>query len=287
MQRILHLSDLHFGALRSETVDPLVAVTRELSPDVVVVTGDLTQRARPTQFEAAREFLTRLPCQRQLVVPGNHDVPLWNLFLRVFSPRARFDQYVTRDPFPTLADRELVLVGLDTARSITSNGRVSMRQIEVVLERFRQAPPQALRVLACHHPFVVPVDAPARKRPRRSDTALAALVEYEVDLLLTGHRHLPWVSPLGTDLLTVHAGTSTSSRTRGVENSFNEIIVDHDSVMIRRFMWHPEQQSFQLRDDATERIARNAAGRVHRRSRRALDERYLAHAAVEHAVEQD
>jgi 3',5'-cyclic AMP phosphodiesterase CpdA len=265
--------------LRSETVEPLLAITSELAPDVVVVTGDLTQRATPRQFEAARAFLARLPCRRQLVVPGNHDVPLWNLLHRVFSPRARFDQYVTRDPFPTIVDRELVIAGLDTARSLfTSNGRVSMRQIEVTLGRFRQAPSHALRVLACHHPFVVPVDTHDGTRARRSDTALAALVQYEVDLLLTGHRHLPWVSPLGTDLLTVHAGTATSNRTRGVENSFNEIIVDRDSVVVRRFLWRPELGSFVVREDATERAARNAEGRVHRRARNALDERHLTSA---------
>lgn len=266
MQRIVHLSDLHFGALRSETVEPLLALVEQLAPDAVVVTGDLTQRAKPRQFEDARAFLARLPCERQLVVPGNHDVPLWNLPLRVFSPRARFDRYLTPDPFPVVIDRDLAIVGLDTARSLTSNGRVSMRQIEVILERFRDAPRQALRVLACHHPFVVPADAPTAKRARRADTALAALVEDEVDLLLTGHRHLPWVSPLGTDLLTVHAGTSTSSRTRGVENSFNDIIVERDSVTIRRFLWHPELGNFALREDATERALRNGRGRVHQRS---------------------
>ncbi len=275
MPRILHLSDLHFGALRAETVEPLLALTSELAPDAVVVTGDLTQRATPRQFEAARSFLERLPCRRQLVVPGNHDVPLWNVVLRIFSPRARFDRYVTRDLFPTLIDRELAIVGLDTTRVLTSNGRVSMRQIEVILGRFREAPAHALRVLACHHPFVVPVDTHDRKRARRADTALAALVQYEVDLLLTGHRHLPWVSPLGTDLLTVHAGTTTSSRTRGVENSFNEIVVDRDSVVIRRFLWQPELQRFGVREDATEQAARTAEGRVHRRLRHAADDRHL------------
>jgi 3',5'-cyclic AMP phosphodiesterase CpdA len=263
MQRIVQLSDLHFGALRTETIEPLLALVGELAPDAVVITGDLTQRAKPSQFEEARAFLARLPCRRQLVVPGNHDVPLWNPLLRVFRPRARFDHYLTEDPFPTIIDNELAIVGLDTARSLTSNGRVSMRQIETILERFRGAPREALRVLACHHPFVVPDAVPAGKRARRSDTALAALVEYEVDLLLTGHRHLPWVSPLGTDLLTVHAGTSTSRRTRGVENSFNEILVDRNSVMIRSFLWRAELGQFVLREDATERAPRNAAGRIH------------------------
>lgn len=267
MPRIVHISDLHFGALRAETVEPLIALTGELAPDAVVVSGDLTQRATPRQFEQARAFLTRLPCRRQLVVPGNHDVPLFNLLLRVFSPRARFDHYLTRDPFPTLIDRDLAIVGLDTTHALTSNGRVNMQQLEVILARFRDAPRHALRVLVCHHPFVVPVGVSASKRARRSDTALAALVQYEVDLLLTGHRHLPWVSPLGTDLLTVHAGTSTSSRTRGVENSFNEIVVDRDSVTIRRFLWHPQGGNFVVREEATERAQRNAEGRVHRRQR--------------------
>lgn len=264
MRRLIHLSDLHFGALRSETLEPLLVLIRELNPSTVVVSGDLTQRATRGQFEKARAFLGRIACARQVVVPGNHDVPLWNPWQRFFSPRARFDAYITSDVFPTLVDDELMVVGINTARSFTrKNGRVNATQLTEVVRRFRSAPARALRVLTCHHPFVVPEGISAKERAGRSDLALAALVEHEVDLLLTGHRHIPWVSPLGTDLPTIHAGTTTSSRTRGVANSFNDIIVEHDHVSVRRFCWRQERLRFELAPEEAREFSRDAAGRVH------------------------
>jgi 3',5'-cyclic AMP phosphodiesterase CpdA len=263
MRRLIHLSDLHFGALRSETLEPLLALVLELSPSMVAVSGDITQRATRSQFEHARAFLARLACTRQVVVPGNHDVPLWNPWQRFFAARDRFDAYITNDAFPTQSDEELMVIGINTARSFTrKNGRVNAAQLTEVARRFRSAPTRALRVLTCHHPFVVPEGISAKERAGRSDLALAALVEHEVDLLLTGHRHIPWVSPLGTDVPTIHAGTTTSSRTRGVENSFNDIIVEHDKVTIRRFCWRPDCMRFELAPDETREFSRDATGRV-------------------------
>jgi 3',5'-cyclic AMP phosphodiesterase CpdA len=263
MRRLTHLSDLHFGALRPETLQPLVELISELQPYAVVVSGDLTQRATPSQFESARRFLERIPCSRCVVVPGNHDVPLWNPWQRFLRPRARFDEYITDDAYPTLVDEELAIVGVNTARGLTAkNGRINARQLSEVVRRFRAAPPRSLRVLTCHHPFVVPEGISAKERAGRSDMALARLVQDEVDLLLTGHRHIPWVSPLGTRLPTVHAGTSTSNRIRGVENSFNDIVVDEDKVTVRRFLWRPAQERFAIEFDATHEYLRDQAGRV-------------------------
>lgn len=264
MRRLIHLSDLHFGALRSETLEPLCALVRELNPSMLVVSGDLTQRATRGQFEEARAFLAQLACPRQVVVPGNHDVPLWNPWQRFLAPRDRFDAYITGEAFPTQSDDEIMVIGINTARSLTrKNGRVNATQLSEVARRFRSAPARALRVLTCHHPFVVPEGISARERAGRSDLALAALVEHEVDLLLTGHRHIPWVSPLGTDVPTIHAGTTTSSRTRGVENSFNDIIVEDDQVIVRRFCWRPECSRFELASDETRVFSRDMTGRVH------------------------
>lgn len=263
MPSIVHLSDLHFGAVRSETLEPLVEITSELRPDVLVVSGDLTQRARRAQFEAAGEFLGRLACPRRVIVPGNHDVPLWNVWKRFLGPRSRFDRYITRDTYPATVDDTLAVVGLDTTRSLTvANGRVNARQLDEVARRFRGAPSAALRVLTCHHPFVLPEGLPSRKRAGRSDMALAALVEHQVDLLLTGHRHVPWVSQLGTALPTVHAGTTTSTRTRGAGNSFNEIVVEKTRVTVRRFCWRPDQERFVLEPGALHEMGRDENGRV-------------------------
>jgi len=264
MRLVAHISDLHFGALRKETIEPLLACLEKLAPDAVAVTGDLTQRARSGQFEQAAAFLERLPSERRLVVPGNHDIPaLYRPFRRLLALRRRFDRYITSEAFPTIADDEIIVVGLNTARSLSiKNGRINTAQLQEATKRFQRVSPRALRLLACHHPFVVPEDVSSKERARRADMAVAALVEDEVDLLLTGHRHLPWVSPLGTRLPTVHAGTATSRRIRGAENSFNTILVDADRVIVRRYVWQPGVQRFALRKDATVEFARTAGGRL-------------------------
>ncbi len=263
VRRLVQVSDLHFGALRAETVEPLLRHLRSLCPDVFVVSGDLTQRATRAQFVSAREFLERVPCHRQVVVPGNHDVPLWNVWKRFGEPRQRFDKHISGEPFPTAIDEELAVVGVNTARSwAISNGRINARQLMEVARRFREAPPGALRVLTCHHPFVLPEGTPAKERARRSDMALGSLVEYQVDMLLTGHRHVPWVSNLGTAIPTVHGGTTTSSRTRGVENSFNELLVDSTEVTVRRFSWRPSLKDFLVDEPSTRVFSRDAVGRL-------------------------
>jgi 3',5'-cyclic AMP phosphodiesterase CpdA len=266
MRHLVHLSDLHFGALRVETLEPLLGLIGSLAPHAVVVSGDLTQRATTDQFRRARAFLEHVPCKRHVIVPGNHDVPLWNLWRRFGNPRRRFDQFITDSRFPTLIDDEVAVVGLDTARSMTmKNGRVNRRQLHEVLRCFRSAPRRALRIVTCHHPFVIPEGSSARERAGRSEKAVAQLVQNEVDLLLTGHRHIPWVSPLGTDLPTVHAGTTTSQRTRGTENSFNDIFVESETVTVRRFVWQPGVGDFNVDERATVQFSRSLDGRIHTR----------------------
>ncbi len=264
MRLVAHISDLHFGALREETIEPLLSCLEKLAPDVVAVTGDLTQRARSGQFEQAAAFLERLPSKRCLVVPGNHDIPaLYRPLRRLLALRRHFDRYITSEAFPTIADEEIILVGLNTARRLSiKNGRINTSQLQIVTERLKRVSPRALRVLACHHPFVVPEGVSTRERAGRSDMAMAALIEDEVDLLLTGHRHMPWVSPLGTHLPTVHAGTATSTRIRGAENSFNAILFDADRVAVHRYVWQPDVQRFVLTKDATVEFARASSGRL-------------------------
>lgn len=197
-------------------------------------------------------------------VPGNHDIPaLYRPLRRLLALRRHFDRYIASEAFPAIAGEEIVLVGLNTARSLSiKNGRINTSQLQEVTERFKRVSPRALRLLACHHPFVVPEDVSTRERARRADMAIAALVEDEVDLLLTGHRHMPWVSPLGTHLPTVHAGTATSTRIRGAENSFNAILVGAHRVTVHRYVWQPDVQRFALRKDATVEFARAPSGRL-------------------------
>src|SRR5438067_11654413 len=130
MRRIVHLSDVHFGTVDPGAVDLVVEKVNELSPDIVIVSGDLTQRARTSEFKAAKAFLDRLP-NPQIVVPGNHDIPLYNIFDRFFRRLNKFQRYITRELRPTFFDEELAIVGLNTARSmVIKGGRINREQVE-------------------------------------------------------------------------------------------------------------------------------------------------------------
>ncbi|HEY8230374.1 MAG TPA: metallophosphoesterase, partial [Rhodanobacteraceae bacterium] len=140
MRTLLHLSDLHFGRVDAGLLDPLCAFARELAPDLVVVSGDLTQRARTVQFEQARHFLDTLPLP-QIVVPGNHDVPLHDVVSRFARPLEKFRRLVTQDVLPTWVDGEIGVIGIDTSRSLTfKGGRINQRQIDGLVAAFEAMP---------------------------------------------------------------------------------------------------------------------------------------------------
>ncbi|MGB9178581.1 MAG: metallophosphoesterase, partial [Pyrinomonadaceae bacterium] len=125
MRTIVHLSDLHFGRVDYSVVKPLIEHVKEAKPDLVAVSGDLTQRARTAQFKEAREFLDALP-QPQIIVPGNHDVPLHNVFARFLQPLDKYRRHITDDLEPFYADEEIAVLGLNTARSLTIKyGRIN------------------------------------------------------------------------------------------------------------------------------------------------------------------
>src|SRR5207237_7158700 len=136
MRTLVHLSDLHFGRLDERMVEPLLATIRETRPDAVAVSGDLTQRARSDQFKAARAFLDALPRVPLIVVPGNHDVPLYNVWARFAQPLDKFRRYITDDLEPFFADEEIATLGLNTARALTTkHGRVNPRTVARIRER--------------------------------------------------------------------------------------------------------------------------------------------------------
>ena len=245
MCRIVHISDLHFGAVNPATLTPLRAAVNHIAPQVLVVSGDLTQRAKRNQFIEAAEYVRSLDCDNTVVVPGNHDIPLWNPWKRFVRPRKYFNKYIRSAFRSTYIDRDIAIAGIDTARSAAiENGRVSMPQLGRALDYFSTAPLSACRIIVAHHPFVVPESPTQSKRVGRADSALATFVDSHVDLLLTGHRHIPWVRSLGTDLLTIHAGTATSHRLRGHSNSFHEIVINGKKIVVRCYVWKPQQANF-------------------------------------------
>ncbi|HEX8117401.1 MAG TPA: metallophosphoesterase family protein, partial [Pyrinomonadaceae bacterium] len=190
MKKIVHLSDLHFGRIDAALVEPLVEAVNEAQPTLVVVSGDLTQRARSHQFEEARAFLDRLP-KPQVVVPGNHDVPLYDIVERFARPLDKWRRYISEEVEPVYEDEEMIVAGVNTARSLTSKyGRVNERQVAHLRERMCKHPDEVLKVIVTHHPFDVAEGADEREIVGRARMAMEAFAACGADLLLAGHMHV-------------------------------------------------------------------------------------------------
>lgn len=250
MRKLAHLSDLHFGRVDSVVVDGLRNCLAEIRPEVIAVSGDLTQRATEDQFAAARRFLDSLSAPT-VVVPGNHDIPLYNLFARFFAPLARYHRFVGANAEPAFVDDEIVVVGVNTARSnVFKGGRINIEQVSRARRIFDEVGADRVRVLVTHHPF------PRARAERggevgRADMALSALRDVTPDVLLAGHMHTHEIgtavqrhAPGGTEALVVQAGTATSVRTRGEQNSFNLLYLERNAVRICRYEWQPDQTMF-------------------------------------------
>jgi 3',5'-cyclic AMP phosphodiesterase CpdA len=225
MSVLLHVSDPHFGTDQPEVVQALIALARAQPPDLLVLSGDITQRARRRQFAAAQDFVRTLGAP-VLAVPGNHDIALFNLFARLLRPYAGYAQVFGADLAPVHASDDLLVLGVNTTRPWRhKHGEVSARQIARVTAQLQTARPGQLRVVVVHQPVAVPVEGEAKNLLRGHRSALQAWAQAGADLVLGGHIHLPCVMPLpglARPVWAVQAGTAVSSRTRrGGPNSVN------------------------------------------------------------------
>jgi 3',5'-cyclic AMP phosphodiesterase CpdA len=257
MRTIVHLSDPHFGRIDRAIVQALIVAVTETRPDVVVVSGDLTQRAKAREFQEARGFLKALPFP-QIVVPGNHDVPLYNVVARALQPLRNYQRYITKDLEPSYCDQEIAIVGINTARSLTfKNGRINRQQVGRSCARLEACGENRTRIIVSHHPFDLPETHELHGLVGRAHMAMAGFARCRVDLILSGHLHISHASETaarykipGYSALVIHAGTSTSTRGRGELNSFNIIQVDCSSVSIQCLTWNLEHSSFSLSETA-------------------------------------
>jgi 3',5'-cyclic AMP phosphodiesterase CpdA len=253
MRTLVHLSDLHFGRVDPQLVGPLISVIAEIKPDLIAVSGDLTQRARTREFREARAFLDRLP-QPQIVVPGNHDVPLHNVFTRFMQPLDKYKRHITDDLQPAYVDDEMVVVGVNTARSWTfKGGRINENQVARIRAQLCDLGDELLKTIVTHHPFDLPEGFTDRELVGRAKMAIEGLADCGADLFLAGHLHISHTGHTakrynlsGHSALVVQAGTALSTRARGETNSFNVIRIDGVDLAVQRMTWQPAGSTFEV-----------------------------------------
>lgn len=266
MRKIAHISDLHFGAADDLVADRLIECVTSLEPHLVICSGDLTQRARTTQFEAARAFLDNLP-QPQLIIPGNHDVPMYNVYDRFVNPLEKYESIITNELEPFISDDEIAVAGINTARSLTiKGGRINREQVERLRDKMAQFPDRMLKMIVTHHPFDVPDGEDEDDIVGRAKESLPIIAESGADVFLSGHLHKSHIGHSarrykldnGYSALIIQAGTAISNRERGEENSFNLLEFEHPLLTVHKYTCSIRTEPFRLA--STERFTHDGRG---------------------------
>lgn len=251
MRTLAQISDLHFGRVDERLLHPLRDALARAHPDLLVVSGDLTQRARHSQFAQARAFLDSLPFPR-IVIPGNHDIPLYDVVERMSKPLRRYARWFGSEKVPFHVDDAFAVVGFNTTwRWSVQDGRLRESQFHKARTLFSGIPEGVLKVVVTHHPLTEGREGADGKGLLRADRALRAFAALGVDLFLSGHRHLAGlfdsthvVQVPGYNALLVEAGTATSDRVRGEENAFNVMTYQPPVLRVVHWRWHPAEERF-------------------------------------------
>jgi 3',5'-cyclic AMP phosphodiesterase CpdA len=223
-----------------------------------VASGDFTQRAKREQFAQARAFLDQLPSVPRLVVPGNHDVPLYRVVERMLQPLQLYREHLSPELDTVLKLPGAVIVGLDSTapRRAISNGRLHRHQLEFCQRAFQDAPANAARIVVAHHHFAPAPDYLHDQTMPQARRAMNRFVDLGVEMILGGHLHRSYIgnsldfypgNHRDRGIVIVQCGTTTSRRGRGRErekNSFNLIQIGDSVLQITHFLYFDEDRGF-------------------------------------------
>lgn len=274
MRRVVQISDLHFGNNDPLLLAPLRKAIEQIGPDVLVISGDFVEHASVQEFSAARDFIRTLPVP-QIAVPGNHDLPFYNLISRAKVGLSLYKQFITPDLLPRFEDDEICIFGANTSRLWPiRGGSLSRMQLEQLVTEFAAVPDDRVRLLVTHHPFDLPDSQGHRLivgHAKRSINRLAPLV----DILMAGHIHLSSTGSTATHYKTaghamtfVQAGTAVSNRDKGETNSFNSLLLRGSkeggkSVVVDRWTWRKEATEFYCKCSTEYRLESEGWTRAH------------------------
>ncbi|NIP58301.1 MAG: 3',5'-cyclic-nucleotide phosphodiesterase [Gemmatimonadetes bacterium] len=259
MLTVLHGSDLHFGKpYKPEAGEAFLAAAHRAAPDLVVISGDLTQRAKVREYEQARAFLERLPEVPLVVTPGNHDVPLYRVFERIFTPFRNYRTYIRRELETVTRVDGAVVVSLNSAapRRAIVNGRIDREQLEFAARAFEEAGPDDARILVAHHHLAPAPDYESDTFIPRAREVLNWCDRMGVEMILGGHLHRAYIGDsldvypgeeVDKGIVIVQSGTTTSHRGRAREsakNSFNVIRIARKHLEITHFMYFDDVGGF-------------------------------------------
>jgi 3',5'-cyclic AMP phosphodiesterase CpdA len=261
VRTIVHLSDLHFNLIEEALLSPLIEAVHSIAPDLLAVSGDLTQHADTDEFRAANAFIRQLP-GKLIVVPGNHDMSFYNPWRRATQRLKPFRALVTNDPEPFYRDEEIAVLGLNTARiSHLRDGRIRDWQVRRIEARMASAPDTVIRVLVTHHPFDLPSVFPNEELVGRGRHYMPRVLRC-IDVLLAGHMHVSHAGPTAqrfrigeNSAVFVQAGTALSTRLRTEHNSFQVIrtapgVIETEQWLAQGHVFEPKERCVFRKEDS-------------------------------------
>lgn len=221
MTKIIHISDLHFGLHKEELILPFLNDVEAINPDIILISGDLTHRARRFQYQLLTNFLKKLP-GKLLIVPGNHDIPLKNIWGRLFAPFKLYKQYISDDINVAFQNKGVRILGVNSVDPYqTHNGKLSHATRDKIEQYFSSAFP-GLNLIFFHHnlDYFEKIHKPLKNHHHFIDD----LNTSQLNIICTGHLHYANVGLIQKNsehsALLLHAGTLFCQRSRDYINSY-------------------------------------------------------------------